>query len=334
MAGPAVAALISDESPAVTASVVVVQAVGYVGLLAAAGLVMFRVVLLPPGEGFARAASRLRRPAFVAALLAGVAFLALLPLTTARQAGRDLSTLADLGAWTVQLDAAPGLTAWLVIGGLAVALGGVVRTQLGAPALAGAVLALGSLALAGHSRTFGPSWLVLSYQLLHVVTAAVWFGGLIGLWTVLAGAGRQVSAGPGAAAVQAPALTPAQAGAVVSRFSTAAAASVSMLAMAGVILGWRIVGSWDALFGTTYGVTLLVKAGMALVVVAVAAFNRYRLLPQLEGATQWRMLRRTVGVEAAVLVAVLAVTGFLVNQSPREDQAAPADNVQTYSMDA
>jgi copper transport protein len=120
---------------------------------------------------------------------------------------------------------------------------------------------------------------------------------------------------------------PVGAGVVVARFSAVAAASVAALSVAGVVLGWRIVGSWSNLFGTTYGVALLVKAGLAGAVVAAAGYNRYRLLPRLARTPSWPVLRRTVGVEAGVLVVVLALTGFLVEQNPREEPATPAPAV-------
>lgn len=300
----------AGDDRGVAAATVTAQAAAYLGLLGAAGLVVFQVVLLPAAQRTSAHSRRLHGTALAGAAIAAPALLVLLPLTSARQTGAGLGAMADPDAWADQLTAAPGWTAWLAIAGLALA-SVVARRPRPGPVwpvlgLAGAGLAVGSLAIAGHTRTFGPGWLVVSSDLLHVACAAVWFGGLIGLWIVLRGADA-VSAGT-----------------VVTRFSAAAAALVFALSVAGVLLGWRIVGSWSALFGTAYGVTLLVKGGLAAAVVAVAAYNRYRLLPQLTRTPSWPVLRRTVGVEAGIIVVILALTGFLVEQNPREEPPAVA----------
>jgi copper transport protein len=104
---------------------------------------------------------------------------------------------------------------------------------------------------------------------------------------------------------------------------------VLTVALSGSVLAWQILGDWSAFVDTTYGLLLLVKIGIALVVVAVAAWNRFRLLPQVRRATGFDDRGRTAGrvsravaAEAALLVVLLGVTGFLVSQSP---QAALAE---------
>jgi len=94
-------------------------------------------------------------------------------------------------------------------------------------------------------------------------------------------------------------------------------------------MAWRSLGSWEALVATGYGQALLVKLALVATAVALAAYNRYRALPAVRTAPHteaaWRRLRGTVTAEAAVLVAVLAVTGWLVNANPTLDAGgAPA----------
>ena len=311
----AAVAAADGEDRGVTVATVVAQAAAYLGLLAAAGLVVFQVLLLPAGRRGPAPARRLHGLAVGGAALAMAGLLAAIPLAGARESGDGLGALTDPDAWSGQVTADPGLTAGLAAAGLATGLVVTWRPRRGPVpsglALAGAGVAVGALALVGHTRTYGPAWLVVSGDLLHVACGAVWFGGLIGLWVVLRDAEGD----------------PAGVGVVVARFSAVAAALVAALSVAGVVLGWRIVGSWANLFGTTYGVALLVKAGLAGGVVAVAGYNRYRLLPRLARTPSWPVLRRTVGVEAGVLVAVLALTGFLVEQNPREEPAAEAPAV-------
>lgn len=164
----------------------------------------------------------------------------------------------------------------------------------------------------GHTRTFGPAWLVLGADVLHVAAGSVWFGGILGLCLLLArssGASAQRSAR------------------TVLRFSTVGAWLVLALALSGVLLGWRILGSLDALVTTGYGRTLLVKIALALSLVAIAAWNRYGLVPHVAEGPEGRLrLRRTVVAEASVLTVLLVVTGVLVSQSPVEAQTrAPVE---------
>ncbi|QKW13819.1 FixH family protein [Verrucosispora sp. NA02020] len=201
----------------------------------------------------------------------------------------------------------------------AVATGPGRRAALTAVAFAGVVLAWGAVALVGHTRTYGPAWLVVPADVLHVVTAGVWLGGLAALaWTLA----RSADLPPGAAAR------------TVSAFSRTAAVLVGLLGVAGALLGWRILGSWEALWGTAYGLALLTKVGLTVVVLAVAAHNRFRLVPRVVATDRdegppaaWRLLRRSVRWEAALLVGVVAATGFLVTQSPVTDTGTrpPAD---------
>jgi copper transport protein len=183
------------------------------------------------------------------------------------------------------------------------------------PATAAAALAVWSPALVGHTKAYEPVPLLVVTDALHLSAGAIWLGGLVGLaLTLPAIRGRRRDTAT-----------------VVSRFSTVAAGVLALLVASGTLTGWRILGSWDALFGTTYGRLLIVKVGIALLVVAIAAWNRYRLLPRVstavghdEGLVAAGLVRRTVVAEACLLLAVLGVTGFLVNQPPREQPEAAA----------
>lgn len=131
----------------------------------------------------------------------------------------------------------------------------------------------------------------------------------------------------------------------VSRFSAFALAAVGLLGVSGLTMGVLTVGSLDALPSTAYGRTLLLKLGIVVPVVAIAVWNRFVLLPEITGRTdllrsgriapasdqidpnrgssvsavegaRWDALVRTLRNEAALLVAVLAVTGLLTNTAP------------------
>jgi copper transport protein len=292
-----------------------VQALSYGALLLAGGLTIFlswtsRGVHLRE-EVRRRLLRLLRGSALLAITVAAVAC----PLSGAYQRGAGLGGLLDGASFDPDL-VGDDLTVLLLqaVGlGLAAALAG--RPTPSLTADIGAGLAVWSPALVGHTRAYEPASLLVLTDALHLTAGAIWLGGLVGL------------------AVTLPSLAGRERDGVVllSRFSAGAAGLLVVLAGAGTLLGWRILGSWSALVDTTYSRLLLVKVGLALVVVGVAAWNRFGLLPRVStGPHEARRratstIRTTVLAEAAILVAVVGVTGFLVEQPPGgETAAAPA----------
>ncbi|MCW2854045.1 MAG: hypothetical protein JWM84_3709, partial [Nocardioides sp.] len=127
------------------------------------------------------------------------------------------------------------------------------------------------------------------------------------------------------------AARPREVAALVARFSTVAAAVLVLVAATGSLMAWRILGSWGGLVDTRYGQLLLVKIAIVGLVLLLAAYNRFRLLPHVRSSPGHqqalalaREVRTTVLAEAGLLVTLLLVTGFLVNQSPREEASAAA----------
>ncbi|KAA1425671.1 copper resistance CopC/CopD family protein [Nocardioides antri] len=304
----------ATDDTAMRAVASVVQGLSYVALLLAAGLTIFlswtsRGIRLH--ESVRRRLLRLLRVSAAAAVT--VAAIAV-PVSGAYQRGAGIGGVLEPGSFDPALvgDDLTVLVLQVVGLGLAAALAGRPTPSLAGDL--GAGLAVWSPALVGHTRAYEPVSLLVLTDALHLSAGAVWLGGLVGLvLTIPSLAGRERDG----------AL-------LLSRFSTVAAGLLAVLAVAGALLGWRILGSWSGLVDTTYGRLLLVKVGIALVVVAVAAWNRLRLLPGVsEGAHEARRrgtyaVRRAVTVEAVLLVGLLGVTGFLVEQPPREDPATTA----------
>lgn len=304
-----------DPGPVSTVQAVV-HAVDYVALLLAGGLAIFlawtsRGVRLP--EPVRRRLVRTLRGASVVAVLA--AALAV-PLAGAYQLGSGLSGLLDPDALDPSLVGQDLQVLALQVAGMGVAswAAGLQRSSLVVDLVT--ALAVWSPALVGHTRAYEPAALLVVTDALHLSAGAVWLGGLVGLaLTLPAVAGR-----------------PRDGALLLSRFSTLAGGLLLALSLTGVLLGWRIVGSWDRLFGETYGRLLLVKVALVGVVALIAAWNRFRLVPRVTdgvGHDDRRrgsgLVRRAVVAEAALLVAVLGVTGFLTQKPPGgEAAAAPA----------
>ncbi len=121
--------------------------------------------------------------------------------------------------------------------------------------------------------------------------------------------------------------------AVVGRFSTMAGISFAGLVVAGTVLAVTEVGSVANLFETGYGQLLLVKIALVGLLLFLAGYNRYLLLPGLFSAAAaarpdvlargWQRLVSTVRLEALGMVAVLGVTAVLANGTPSNGASAP-----------
>ncbi|GAA1911461.1 copper resistance protein CopC [Streptantibioticus ferralitis] len=122
----------------------------------------------------------------------------------------------------------------------------------------GAAVAIGLAAtwsLAEHASVGIQPGLAMPLDVLHLLSMAVWLGGLAALLTALyraAGIERQA----------------------VRRFSRIAFGCVCLLAATGGYQAWRQVGSWDALVATWYGQLLIAKVALVAVVIGAAYVSR------------------------------------------------------------
>ena len=134
----------------------------------------------------------------------------------------------------------------------------------------------------------------------HLLCGIGWIGGLFCLGQVLWGAARGE---PGAV------MPPI----VVARFSRVGYWAVALLLVSGGINAAILVPSLAKLVGTDYGRVLLVKIGLALVMVAIALVNRFVLAPRMlaAGAAGVRALRQSVVLEQGVGLLVLLSVAVL-----------------------
>jgi copper transport protein len=203
--------------------------------------------------------------------------------------------------------------AGLVLCVLSVAIGQRLARQV--LAFYGGLAAASSFVLFGHTRTGDKDWLTIPADVVHLCVAGAWLGGLVGLAVVLRRRSRESGALSSTVAV-------------VRKFSTVAAVSVVLLAVAGVALGYGEVGAFSRLTSTSYGHLLLIKLAIVGVIFAMAIYNRFVLLrgfSERENETSgWRALLRTVRFEALGIVAVLVVTSLLANTAPAATLEKPA----------
>jgi putative copper export protein/peroxiredoxin len=209
---------------------------------------------------------------------------------------------------------------WLIRGGLLFLLGAflAVRFELRDAtdwrAARGQVALLGALALAlvaggGHAAAVEPDTArAIAMDVVHLLAAGVWAGGLPALAWLLWLAGRAEGADARPYAVLA-----------ARRFSRLALLLVVAVALSGLGNAWAQIGGMGALLGTAHGHLLLLKLVLFAAMLLLAARNR-RLIPALSGEAAtvgrpaMRRLSRLVAGEAALalvvfgLVAIMSVT--------------------------
>ena len=99
------------------------------------------------------------------------------------------------------------------------------------------------------------------------------------------------------------------------QFGQAASVIVPLLILAGLLMAWLLLGDLTALATTGYGQTLLAKLVLVGVVLTLAAANKLRFVPAMQAgdAQAGRRLARSIEIETAVLLVVLAATATLTS---------------------
>jgi putative copper resistance protein D len=305
---------------------ILVRAVHFAATLTAAGAALFDVFIAQPALRPAASAELLaaigRRLAWITwiglalTLLSGAAWFALVAQAISDQP--LIGVLSDGGVLqSVLLDTDFGHD-WLLRLVLIALLAGLLAadqretqgSSRGVLRLAIVLVAAGlagTLAWAGHGNG-GAGFagnIHLAADVLHLIGAAAWVGGLLPLAVILAAAG------------QAPLMSP-LARAASLRFSAYGVVAVGLLLFTGAINAWYLAGSVQALTATDYGHLLLVKIALFLLMLALATVNRVWLAPAALAADEkharhaLRQLRRNVAIEVvagAVILAVVAVLG-------------------------
>lgn len=185
----------------------------------------------------------------------------------------------------------------------------------------GEALALGAGALAlvaagGHAAAVKPDpWPAVTIDAVHLLATGIWVGGLLPLALLLRAASRPEGADARPYAVLA-----------ARRFSRLALAAVVALVISGMGNVVAQIGSIAALVGTSYGRLLLAKLGLLLMILALAAVNRRRLVPALSGEAAtvgrpaMRRLARFVTAEAMLALLLIAVAAALGMTPPARHQ--------------
>jgi copper transport protein len=316
----------SVSATAVTANLLIARWVMFLSVLSAIGLFVLRMLIARP---LARRVdpTSLRRVsiAFVVASVVGlIAIPVYLDFSTANDSLRsvfDVTALVPLfrvtafGRAIVDLELCFAL--FCVAAWTALWLDRPERehrsiAELGATT--GALLAAAGVLIvpgaAGHAAQTSPRGLTLVFDWFHLAAASVWLGGLIGMLLIWGALGaRERIAGLAV---------------VVPRFSNVALASVIVLAATGIGETIEHMPSINALWGTGFGVAILVKTGLLIAAMALAAGNLLRSKPGLAGARDRPelgtpaagLLRRLMSGEVAIVAGIAFAAALLTSLAP------------------
>jgi putative copper resistance protein D len=168
-----------------------------------------------------------------------------------------------------------------------------------------------SLAAVGHARAAlagGSQGFAVSSEAIHLLAAGAWIGGLPPLLFHLAGTARQKRN----ASLALP---------VLRRFSRMGQWTVILIVAGGVSTLAALMAAWNigvsGLSQAGYSAALFVKLALLAVMLAIAAVNRFVLMPRLErpgaGIT---LLQRMIFIECTLGTFVIAAAVVLGGQAP------------------
>lgn len=165
---------------------------------------------------------------------------------------------------------------------------------------------------ASHAGAQAPVAANLVIQWAHIVAGGVWIGGLLMLLLAVRGQPSETK------------------GRAVRRFSATAGVAIVVVALTGTFRAIIEIGSIGQLFGTAFGVLVLVKAGLFAALAGLGALNRFGNVPR--ASTLLRGLRRVGSTEVVIGTAVVLVAAALVNVAPPLASTAAASAAQASRL--
>ena len=149
------------------------------------------------------------------------------------------------------------------------------------------------LALQGHSAGAAGHGMAITSLGLHIVFVSAWLGGLL----VLVLLQRSID--------------PARLPAVISRYSTIALVSFIVVVVSGVANAIVRLGTWQALFETPYGMLVLAKVALFVLLGMLGLWQRGFLIGRLVATSKARYFWIFATVELAVMAAASGVAAGL-----------------------
>ena len=169
-------------------------------------------------------------------------------------------------------------------------------------------LALGSLA--SHSAAEEQAVLATITYALHLIAASVWFGGLPGVILVASTTTTESTDNRS------------RAGKVLSRFSALALPTMIAIVVSGLVVANRMIDTnYAGLVATTYGLLLILKLTLLVIILLIASRAKSVWVPSLSqssmiAAAGGRKLRTWVRIEFVLAILLVIVATLLANAVP------------------
>ena len=270
---------------------VTVRALAFIALFQAIGAAFFLA-------GFARQLAisfvDIRRLALIAASCGVFLVFTHLTLDATRMAG-EYSGLWDRELQQLAWSSGSGWAQLTQVAGLLLVLAALKRSAHWYASLGGTI-ALAGFLLTGHTSAHALRAVLAPLLGLHLLIVAGWFGALAPLLIVIRREAKPMVA------------------LIVARYSAIAGLLVPLIALAGLSMAWLLTGSLTVL-RRPYGELLMVKLILFSLLMALAAWNKWRLTPALAlgEARATVALQRSIIAEIILIAVVLSVTAALTS---------------------
>ena len=149
----------------------------------------------------------------------------------------------------------------------------------------------------GHAVTKGPRLAHAVSDIVHMGSATIWVGSVLGLFLV-SRIDRQKLA------------------TVAQRTAKVLMGTVAAVAVSGVVMTFMIIDGMSSLTDSTWGRILLVKLFAVATAGAIGGVHHWRVVPRLQSSDVHMSFRRTIAIECAVLMSVIAASSWLVVAMP------------------
>ena len=157
-------------------------------------------------------------------------------------------------------------------------------------ALALTMLALLVPLFQSHASSAGNHGLAIGSLIFHVGAVSLWVGGIIGLLVI----------------------SPLERAASISRFSVLALWAAIIVGISGIANAWTRLNFWAG-WQSRYGLLVIIKAALFLILVAIGAKHRRHIAAKIEGSQQ---VFRLLANESVVMIAAVAIGGWLSTTLP------------------
>ena len=209
--------------------------------------------------------------------------------------GGNLGSVLDAMMLQLALDSKAGVASLIGLTGfsLTIITAKTMRQPSNPIPLLGSALILLSLVVVGHASRKGLGVQVL--LLIHLVGIAYWLGSLIPFHR-MSQSGEEENLPF-----------------IAHRFGMLGMGYIGALVIAGVGLAYNLLGGLSQLLSTNYGNVLLAKVMLAIFILSLGAYNKFRVVPLIidNYAIGAQKLRCSIRYECALAIFILVLSSFL-----------------------